>query len=192
MSTLDNLRRLIRPLQTRVSNLVARAVVQLVDDSAKQQLVQLGVMVGEDIDDGEHFHPYGFSSVPLVGAEAVALFPGGDRGHPLVVAVSDRRHRPTGKPGGHVCVYHHTGAIIEFTETGDVAVTPAPGRQVLLGSASASDPPALTSELATLKSAITTAKGAAVAGDGGVAAFTSLEASIATGWPVGATKVKAE
>jgi phage baseplate assembly protein V len=132
---LDQVRALLRPLQVRIANTVARAVVQLVDDSTKQQLVQLGVLEGEDIDDGEHFHPYGLYSVPLPGAEAVVLFPNGDRGHPLVVAVSDRRHRPTGGQSGETGLYGMTaGARVRVMPNGDIEVQPAPGREVFIRS----------------------------------------------------------
>lgn len=123
----------LRKLQTRVANAIARAVVQLVDDSKKRQLLQLGVLAGEDIDQAEHFQPYGFKSVPLEGAEGVALFPNGDRGHPLVVVVDDRRHRPTGWSGGEAGLYSAAGAVIRLTASGDILVLAAPGQQVLLG-----------------------------------------------------------
>lgn len=183
---LDQLRQLLRPLATRVANTVARAVVQLVDDGTKLQLVQLGVLAGETVDGAEHYQPYGFSSVPLPGAEAVVVFPNGDRSHPLVVSVSDRRYRPTGGDAGEVTMYNHNGAKATITKDGDIIATPAAGRDVLLGSDAASDPPALASELADLKSRI--AAWVPVSGDGGA----SLKAAIAA-WPVpGATKVKVE
>lgn len=180
--------KLLKPIRTRMANVVSRAVVQLVDDAKRQQMLQLGVLVGEDVDDAEHFLPYGFSCVPLAGAEGVALFPGGDRGHPILVAVSDRRHRPTGKPGGHVCLYHHTGAIVEFTPEGDAVVTPAPGRQVLLGGAGATDPVSLTSELTALRN------WAATHVHSGVTAGAATSGAPAAPPPTasGATKVRAE
>lgn len=124
---------LIRPLQVRVANSIARAVVQLVDDGTKLQLVQLGVLAGEDIDDAERFQGYGFSSVPLPGAEAVVLFPNGDRAHPLVVAVDDRRYRPIDGEVGDVVVYNAAGATVRLKADGDIVLTPASGRQVQLG-----------------------------------------------------------
>jgi phage baseplate assembly protein V len=129
---LAQLQHLLRPLSTRISNLAARAVIQLVNDGSKLQQLQLGVLAGEDVDDAEHHQPYGFSSVPLVGAEAVVIFPSGDRGHPLVVSVSDRRYRPTGGEPGEVTVYNHTGARITLTKDGDIEVQPADGRQVFV------------------------------------------------------------
>jgi phage gp45-like len=177
---------LLRPLQTRIANSIARAVVQLVDDATRLQLLQLGVLAGEDVDDAERFQSYGFSSVPLAGAEAVVLFPGGDRAHPLVVAVDDRRHRPTGGKPGEVIVYNHTGAKVRLLDSGDIEVVPGPGGEVRIGAASASDPPALSSELADLKDRID--RWIPVPNDGGSSLKAVFEA-----WTVpGATKVRAE
>lgn len=125
--------KLLRPLQTRVANSIARAVVQLVKDSTKLQELQLGVLDGEDIDDAERFQEYGFSSVPLPGAEAVVVFPNGDRAHPLVVAVDDRDYRPVGGEPGEVVVYNASGASVRLQADGDIILTPATGRQVQIG-----------------------------------------------------------
>lgn len=126
------LQSLLRPLATRVANVVARGVVQLVNDEKKLQLLQLGVLAGETIGNGEHFQPYGFTSVPLAGSEMVVLFPNGDRSHPLVVATSDRRYRPTGGTGGEVTMYHWKGATIRMLDSGDIAIAPGPGGKVLV------------------------------------------------------------
>ncbi len=124
----------LRPLARRVANTVARAVVQFADDSKKLQLVQLGVLAGEVIDGAEHHQAYGFSSVPLGGSEAVVLFPNGDRGRPLVVSISDRRHRPTGGEAGEVTMYSHTGAKVTMLNDGNIEVQPAPGGEVFVRS----------------------------------------------------------
>lgn len=184
--TLAQLRHLVRPLATRVANSVARAVVQLADDAKKLQSLQIGVLEDEDIDEAEHHQSYGFSSVPLEGAEAVVVFPNGDRGHPLVVAVSDRRYRPTGGQPGEVTVYNSTGAKVTITKDGDIVAVPAAGREVRLGSGSASDPPALASELEAIKTAIDT--WVPVPNDGGA----SLKAVFSAWSTPGAGKVKVE
>lgn len=134
--TLDQLKHVLRPHATRIANMVARAVVQLVDDGTKLQLVQIGVLADETIDAGEHHQPYGFSSVPLPGAEAVVVFPAGDRAHPLVVAVSDRRHRPVGGQGGEVVLYTDEGDQIRLGRGHVISL--ATSGTVRLGSASAS------------------------------------------------------
>lgn len=131
---LEQLRHLVQPVAIRVANLAARAVVQVVNDTAAHQVVQLGVLDGESLDDCENFQGYGFSSVPLSGAEAVAIFPNGDRAHPLIVATDDRRHRPTGLSAGEVAVYNDAGAMVKLTVDGDIEVIPASGRKVLVKS----------------------------------------------------------
>ncbi len=119
---LDQIRQLLRPLANRIANTVARAVVELAADGGKLQLLQVGALVDETIDDAEHHQPYGFSSVPLAGAEAILVFPNGDRSHPIAVTVSDRRHRPTGGEPGQVGLYHYQGARLTMLEDGTVEI----------------------------------------------------------------------
>lgn len=132
MLSVGDIWKMMRPLATRVNNMVARAVVQLVDDGRKLQMMQMGVLADEDVPDAEHFQSYGFSSVPLPGAEAVMLFPNGDRAHPLVIAASDRRYRPIGGVGGQVDIYHYKGAKVTMLDSGDIEVTPGPGGEVFI------------------------------------------------------------
>lgn len=144
--TLRQLEHAVRPLRTAIMNLGARGVVTLVDDTKKMQLLQLGVLAGETVPDAEHFQPFGFSSVPLPGdtggiPEAFVVFPAGDRGHPIVVAVPDRRYRPTGGDPGTVNVYNHTGAKVTITKDGDILVRAAPGRDVFVDDGSGSTEP---------------------------------------------------
>lgn len=138
--TLAQLRAFLQPLHTRVANMVARAVVSLVDDSAGVQSVQLGVLADENIDDAERVQEYGFSSHPIPGAEAVAVFPGGDRGHAVVIAVDDRRHRVTGLAEGEVAVYAASGAMVTLRANGDIDVAAAPGGKVYVNDGSGGEP----------------------------------------------------
>lgn len=138
------LREAIRRLRVRVENTVARAIVTVVSDAQKLQSVQLGVVAGETVDDGERFQQYGFSSVPMPGAEAVVVFPGGDRGHPLVVAVDDRRYRPRDGEPGDVRLYHKDGAIITLRENGDIVVSAKSGGQVLVDDGGGGTEPLIT------------------------------------------------
>lgn len=185
---LDELSKLLRPLRVRLANSIARGVVQLIDDRTKLQLLQIGVLQllqggNEDVDDCERFQNYGFSSVPLPGAEAVALFPNGDRGHPLVIAVDDRRHRPTTGQPGEAVMYTDEGDEIRL-KRGHIIVL-ATG-EVRLGSAAASKKLAFSDELAALKTAISA--WTPVAADGGASLKTVFSAWLTPG----TTKVKAE
>lgn len=131
---LRQLRQLLQPLRQRVASLVARGVVKLVNDVKKLQLVQLGVVAGEAVDDVEHHQPYGFSSVPLAGAEAVLV---GDRSRPMAVVISDRRYRPVGGEAGEVCIYTDEGDLIKLGRGHIISL--ATSGQVRLGSAAAAE-----------------------------------------------------
>jgi phage baseplate assembly protein V len=122
---IEVLNKLIAPLRTRIANLVSRAVVSLVDDSKKMQLLQLGVLTDESRDDVERFQNYGFTSVPLEGAEAVVVFVGGRRDHGLAIAVEDRRYRLRNLESGEVAVYTDQGDSIVIRRGGTVEVTAA-------------------------------------------------------------------
>lgn len=136
---LRHVQRSIEPHAMRMLNMIARGVVALVDDSKRMQMVQMvrGDLAGGAGDPAEHFEPFGFTSVSLPGDAsgkpmAATMHVAGDPGHPIVIAVADRRYRPTGSDPGTVTVYNHTGAKIILTKDGDIEVQPAPGRQVFV------------------------------------------------------------
>lgn len=120
---MTDFRKLLKPLRDAISNLVSRAVVNRVDDARKVQELQLDVLAEETRDGVERFQEYGFTSVPLEGAEAVVLFVGGRRDHGLAVAVDDRRHRPTGLQPGEVAVYTDQGDKVIIKRGGTIEVT---------------------------------------------------------------------
>ena len=99
-------------LGRRVAMVVTRGRMSLVDDKKKLQQVQLELLADEAKDSVERFQQYGFTSVPLEGAEALAVFLGGGRDHAVVVAIDDRRHRLTELKAGDVAIYNDTGAKI--------------------------------------------------------------------------------
>jgi len=129
--------RLLQPLNRRILDVVARAVVKRLDDSKRVQLAQLGILDGETRDAVERFQNYGFTSVPLEGAEAVVLSVGGHRDHCLVVAVDDRRHRLRDLEPGEVAVFHKDGARVHLKADGTLAATPKSGSDVVLAEGSA-------------------------------------------------------
>ena len=105
MNVMTVVNKLMAPVQRRVRLMVARAIVELVDDSKKMQSLQISIRQDELRDDVEHFQPHGFSSVPEDGAEAIVLHVGGGADHPVVIAVDDRRYRPRDLNEGEACIW---------------------------------------------------------------------------------------
>lgn len=101
--------RILGPIRRRLAHLVARAVVTLVNDAAKMQTLQLGLLADEALDGAEHWQPYGFTYKPHVGAEALVLAVGGHRAHSVVIACADRRYRLTSLEDGEVALYTDEG-----------------------------------------------------------------------------------
>lgn len=101
--------RILAPIRRRLAHLVARAVVTLVNDAAKMQTLQLGLLADETLDGAEHWQPYGLTYKPHAGAEALVLAVGGHRAHSVVIACADRRYRLTGLEDGEVALYSDEG-----------------------------------------------------------------------------------
>ena len=76
--------RLIAPYVRRIGNMLSRGTVAAVNAASKMQGLQLRLLADEVKDSVEHFEPYGFTSHPNGGAEAVAVFLDGDRSHGIV------------------------------------------------------------------------------------------------------------
>lgn len=124
---------MVAPLRNRIANMVSRAVVQLVDDSMKMQLLQLSILSDETREKCERVQNYGVSSHPVPGAEAVVLFVGGRRDHGLVVAVDDRRHRIKDLAEGEAALYNGvTGAYILMKADGTIEVQAQAGQSIVL------------------------------------------------------------
>ena len=92
-------------LKHRISMMVGRAVLSLVDDAGDMQMVQVNVLNGETLDQVEHFQAYGHTSVAPTGSEAVVLSLGGQRGNAIVVLVGDPRVRLKGLQPGESALY---------------------------------------------------------------------------------------
>lgn len=160
----------LAPLKRAIANMVSRAVVKLVDDSKKQQLLQLQLLSGEVRDDVEHLQPYGFTSVPVEGAEGAVICVEGFRAHPLAIVIGDRRYRIVGLAGGEVAVYDKTGSKIVMKASGDIEITPSSGTVKLTGDLNVSGdvvghagtiaPISLTGHSHTVTGAVSTAPGA--------------------------------
>lgn len=101
-------------------NFISRCTVALVDAATKLQSLQIRMMAGEVKDGVEHLEPYGFTSHPHDGAEGVAVFPGGDRSHGVVIVIADRKYRLQGLKPGEVALHDDRGQCVHLTREGIV------------------------------------------------------------------------
>lgn len=95
-----------------VTGMLARGSVVLANASKKLQTLQLRLTAREPKDNVEHFEPYGFTSCPEAGAEALVAFLGGDRSHAVAVMVTDRRVRLQGLKPGEVAIFTGEGVSL--------------------------------------------------------------------------------
>ncbi|OSK27550.1 bacteriophage Mu Gp45 protein [Escherichia coli M056] len=107
-------------LQRQIPGLIGRAVVKSIDAAVKCQTVDVSLIAGEFKAGVEYPEPYGFTARANSGAEAVVLFPDGDRSHAVAVTVSDRRYRLKGLQTGEVAVYDDQGQSVVLTRAGIV------------------------------------------------------------------------
>ncbi|MGA6047017.1 phage baseplate assembly protein V [Escherichia coli] len=112
--------RTIEAMQRQLLGLIGRAVVKSISAATKCQTVDVSLIAGEPKAGVEHLEPYGFTARANSGAEAVVLFPDGDRSHAVVVTVSDRRYRLKGLQTGEVAVYDDQGQSVTLTREGIV------------------------------------------------------------------------
>lgn len=132
--------RMMDDLRNRVRLTVGRAILSLVSDSKAIQTAQARLLAGETQDDAERIQEYGFTSVPLPGAEGVMVFVGGQRDHGLIIATDDRRYRVKGLAGGEVALYtdedldggHRIhlkrGKVIELLSGPDASILQTPAK----------------------------------------------------------------
>lgn len=112
----------LQPLKRRIAMMVARGVLQVSDDEAVLQAVQLE-MLADEVATYERVQNYGMTSHVPAGGEAVVVCPGGNREHGLVVAVDDRRYRLKGLAEGEVAIYTDEGDSLHLQRGNRIAVT---------------------------------------------------------------------
>lgn len=105
----DTIKRMLAPVERRVMNMIARGVIESITDTAGIQKVKLSLLADEILEGKERIQEYGFTSVPLAGAEAVMIFLGGNRDHGVIIATDDRRTRLKSLLAGDVALWTASG-----------------------------------------------------------------------------------
>lgn len=120
---IEQIQKLMAPLHRRIMLSIGRCVLNAVYDGNPVQLVQMSMLSDEVRDKVERMAEYGFTSVPLPGAQGVAVFVGGDRGHGVVIATGDARYRLVGLEGGEVALYDDQGQVVHLQRDGILVKT---------------------------------------------------------------------
>ena len=118
------MKRLLESLARRLRLLVARCVIEEVDDSGPIQRVKVTLLSGE-VREVPSLQRYGFSSNPPAGAEGLAGFVGGARESGVLVAHDHRAHRLRGLAPGEAVVHAMDGARILLRPGGEIEIVAA-------------------------------------------------------------------
>lgn len=116
--------RMLSPLQRAISNMALRATVVMVNSANKMQSLQIKMRGDEAKENIEHFEPYGFTSKPHAGSEAITLFFNGDRSHGVAVVVADRRYRLQVLADGEVALHDDLGQKVHLKRDKILIETP--------------------------------------------------------------------
>lgn len=104
---------MIERLWRRLAGLIFRGVVVSSDSSGAQQSLTVRSITGES--SVEHVEPYGFTSRPLPGGEAIVIEIGAAPDCPVAIITGDRRSRPTDLAAGDVSVYGQSSQSMTIT-----------------------------------------------------------------------------
>lgn len=111
-------------LLRRVRALIDRTVLARVSYRGLVRVLQVSSRADTAMDGVEHLEPYGFTSHPLPGAEALVANLGGNSGRAIVLLVNDRRHRIVVNEG-ETAIYHNDGDVVHIKNGGEIHVKAA-------------------------------------------------------------------
>jgi len=115
----------LAPLARRIRLMAARAILTIINDATKMQGLQVKLLDGEVCNNVDRVQNYGFTSVPLPGAEGIYLALGGSRDHGVVIVADDRRYRLKGLQGGEVALYTDEGDKVVLKRGNVIEITAA-------------------------------------------------------------------
>lgn len=106
----------------RLRLMVARGVVNLINDAGGLQLLQVEALADEPLDDVERVQNFGQTSHPPRGSVPVLVAVAGSRDHMVAVAVDNEDHRPRGLQEGESAMYNAHGVLFLFDKDGNATL----------------------------------------------------------------------
>jgi phage baseplate assembly protein V len=140
---LDVISKATEQMRGKITLMVGRALLTLINDAGAIQTAQARLLAGETQDDVERIQQYGFTSNPPPGSEAVIVFQGGNRDHGLIVATDNRKYRVRGLKSGELCIYTDEGDKITL-KRGNLIEVETQTLRITAGAAVEIDTPAFT------------------------------------------------
>lgn len=107
----------MNPMQ-KLRTLIARGLVNLINDSGGLQTLQADLLADETKDGIERFQNFGMSSHPPAGSVAACVAVAGVRDNLVAVAVDNEEHRPKDLALGESCYYNAHGIKFLFDKDG--------------------------------------------------------------------------
>jgi phage baseplate assembly protein V len=121
---------LVQELKRKIAMAIGLGDLTKINDNAPLQKIQVNMLEGETHSDYDRVQEYGFTSVPLPGAQAVVVCVGGGRDNGIVVGTEDRRHRLKNLEAGEVAIYNNLGNFIKLKADGTMHVLSSHNVQV--------------------------------------------------------------
>jgi phage baseplate assembly protein V len=112
---------LIAQLMRRLKLIASRGVLTATDDTSAVQMTQGELLAGE-LRSMARPQDYGFTCVPLPGAQLISLSLSGQRQQSIVIRAEDGRYRKTNLQPGEVCLYTDEGDLIRFKRGSQIAI----------------------------------------------------------------------
>jgi phage gp45-like len=113
----------INELKRKILLSVGIGILRIIDDTKKIQKCQISLMDNETHSNVDRYQEYGFSSVPLPGAQAVAVSIAGSRDNSIIIATEDGRYRPLNLNAGEVTIYNQFGDKIVIKQNRTIEIT---------------------------------------------------------------------
>ncbi|AXF86776.1 hypothetical protein DTO96_102532 [Ephemeroptericola cinctiostellae] len=110
-------------LAQRMRLMVARGVVNLINDAGGLQMLQIDGLDGETRDDVERVQNFGHTSHPPRGSTPIMVAVAGSRDHLVAVAVDNEDTRPRSLSEGESALYNAHGVMFLLDKDGNAVLT---------------------------------------------------------------------
>ena len=126
MTSIDGIRRIVKPLMDKIKIIITLGEVSSVDDSKNTQEVEVEGLADER-QNVQNFQPFGLTGNPPAGSRGLFMSVGGNRSHGILINAEDGNIRIKNLEPGEVAIYNGNDKKIVLKNnrieiTGDVQI----------------------------------------------------------------------